>query len=199
MIHLLPLAVDRYRIGAYRIVGFGSDATPKPSPVLLTLVGSSRCANLTDNAPCGEVEATGDPDRIVGNPDSGVAVRRPLVRSGLRHQEPGLALLVQWLGSRQRSSYDGLRPVAQIQFLPDRCMVATPVNPACVRRSRCSASLRNAAPSSGMTIPSRKRKGPPRVRFGNQGERPAGFEDSHDLAHVDRQIGPVVMRLHGRD
>lgn len=29
-----------------------------------------------------------------------------------------------------RHSYDGLRPMAQIQFFPDTCLVATSVNPA---------------------------------------------------------------------
>jgi hypothetical protein len=62
-------------------------------------------------------------------------------------------LFVRLPRSRHRSSYSGLRPVAQIQFLPDRCTVATSVNPAWVRRSRCSASLRNAARSSAMTMP----------------------------------------------
>jgi hypothetical protein len=52
-----------------------------------------------------------------------------------------------------QAGYVGLRPVAQIQFFPGRCLVATSANPAWVKRSRCSASLRNAARRSGITIP----------------------------------------------
>jgi hypothetical protein len=44
-----------------------------------------------------------------------------------------------------------------------------------------------------------KAKRPATVTFPQSGQCPAGFQESEDLAHIGWQIGPLVMRLNGRN
>lgn len=40
---------------------------------------------------------------------------------------------------------------------------------------------------------------PTAVSFGDQGKSAARLQDSQNLSHVGWQVGPVVVRLHGRN